>query len=159
MPELRCKDGGCKKMTLDEAKIILINRGFVEINGDQVFDGNKWRNAIAVISKWLEQEPCEDCISRQAVIKLLSYDWANRPAHKAVESIRNLPSVTPKEKTGYWIDHSDEGYVECPFCDHATTCDDNIDELHYCFYCGARMVEPQESEARNDKQRAYRDLR
>lgn len=47
-------------MTIPEAKNILINRGFVEINGDQVFDGNKWRNAITVISKWLEQEPCDD---------------------------------------------------------------------------------------------------
>ena len=47
--------------------------------------------------------------------------------------------ILPKEKTGYWIDYSDEGYVECPFCDHATNCEDNIDELHYCFYCGAKM--------------------
>ena len=46
-------------MTLDEAKIILINRGFVKVNGYQMFDGDKWRNAIAVISKWLEQQPCE----------------------------------------------------------------------------------------------------
>ena len=59
-------------MTLDEAKNILINRGFIEINGGQVFDGNKWRNAIAVISKWLEQQPCEDCISRQAVLDKLN---------------------------------------------------------------------------------------
>ena len=44
-----------------------------------------------------------------------------------------------QQKTGKWIDCSDEGYVECPFCGHATTCEDNIDELHYCFYCGARM--------------------
>lgn len=40
---------------------------------------------------------------------------------------------------GTWNDHSDEGYVECPFCDHATTCDDNIEELHYCFFCGASL--------------------
>ena len=40
---------------------------------------------------------------------------------------------------GEWNDHSDEGYVECPFCDHATNCDDNIEELHYCFFCGASL--------------------
>lgn len=40
---------------------------------------------------------------------------------------------------GTWNDHSDEGYVECPFCDHATTCDDNIEELHFCFFCGASL--------------------
>ena len=39
--------------------------------------------------------------------------------------------------TGKWIDHSDEGYVECPFCHSATNCEGNIEELHYCFSCGA----------------------
>jgi len=43
-------------MTKEEAKEIFINRGFV--NG--LFDGDKWRQSIVVISKWLEQEPCED---------------------------------------------------------------------------------------------------
>ena len=40
---------------------------------------------------------------------------------------------------GEWIDHSEDGYVECPFCEHATNCDGNIEELHYCFWCGAYM--------------------
>lgn len=38
-----------------------------------------------------------------------------------------------------WIDHSDEGYVECPFCGSATNCEDNKEELHYCWNCGAYM--------------------
>lgn len=42
-------------------------------------------------------------------------------------------------KQGEWIDHSEDGYVECPFCEHLTTCEDNIDELHYCWNCGADM--------------------
>lgn len=41
---------------------------------------------------------------------------------------------------GEWRDHSDEGYVECPFCEHATTCNDDIEELHFCFFCGASLV-------------------
>lgn len=45
-----------------------------------------------------------------------------------------------KRPHGEWIDHSDEGYVECPFCRSATNCEDNIDDLHYCFSCGASMV-------------------
>lgn len=43
------------------------------------------------------------------------------------------------KKEGEWIDHSDEGYVQCPFCGSLTTCEDNIDELHYCFNCGEKM--------------------
>ena len=38
---------------------------------------------------------------------------------------------------GEWRDYSDEGYIECPFCGSATTCEDNKDELHYCWNCGA----------------------
>ena len=40
---------------------------------------------------------------------------------------------------GEWIDFSDEGFVECPACGRATTCDGNKDELHFCWNCGARM--------------------
>lgn len=41
---------------------------------------------------------------------------------------------------GKWIDHSDdEEYVECPICGHLTNCEGNVDELHYCWNCGAKM--------------------
>lgn len=79
-------------MTFDEAKNILINRGFIEVNGYQMFDRDKWRNAIAVISKWLEQEPCDDCVSRQTVIDMMNYGILE-------DNIKELPPVTPKEKT------------------------------------------------------------
>lgn len=43
---------------------------------------------------------------------------------------------------GKWIDYSDtDGFIECPFCHKATNCEDNIDELHYCWNCGAEMKE------------------
>lgn len=42
-------------------------------------------------------------------------------------------------RKGKWIDYSDEGFVECPFCHSATNCDGNKDELHYCFSCGAEL--------------------
>ena len=47
---------------------------------------------------------------------------------------------------GEWRDFSDMGFVECPFCEHATTCDDNIEELHYCFFCGAELRKSGETE-------------
>lgn len=62
---------------------------------------------------------------------------------KIAEQLRKssliLTSAEPEQKVGKWIDHSDDGYVECPFCGSATNCDDNINELHYCFSCGAKM--------------------
>ena len=53
--------------------------------------------------------------------------------------IESLPSAQPERKKGKWIDYTDDGYVECPFCHSATNCDGNKDELHYCFSCGADM--------------------
>ena len=55
-----------------------------------------------------------------------------------VDMIGDAPTIE-LERTGRWIDHAEEGYVECPFCHSATNCDDNISELHFCFSCGARM--------------------
>ena len=69
---------------------------------------------------------------------------------KAILShLRHSRSITEKEyeklykaierPKGKWIDYSDEGYIECPFCHSATNCEGNIEELHYCFSCGAEM--------------------
>ena len=99
------------------------------------------------LAEYLEQQPCEDCISRQAVIKLLSYDWANRPAHKAVESVKKLPSVTPKEKTAEWYGEDGckgacEGYMSagviCSQCGEVLC--GYIGNYDFCPNCGARMV-------------------
>jgi hypothetical protein len=54
------------------------------------------------IIKALEQEPCGDCISRQAVTEVL-LKYANREVGKAfaeflVSQINDLPHVTPAEK-------------------------------------------------------------
>ena len=60
---------------------------------------------------------------------------------KADEMIKILieEDILPPIPQGVWIDYSDEGFVECPFCKSATTCEDNIDELHFCWNCGAKL--------------------
>ena len=79
-----------------------------------------------------------DLISRQAALDAIMGEPtdAHYPPWYA-QKIKLLPSAD--RPTGRWIDYSDEGYVECPFCHSATTCDGNKDELHFCFSCGARM--------------------
>ena len=91
-------------MTFEEAKKIFLNRGYVEVSGGTYYDANKWREAVTVISKWLERQPCDDCISRQAVLALptsktrtLSGEIVEEEVN--IELIKALPSVTPKEKT------------------------------------------------------------
>jgi hypothetical protein len=63
-------------------------------------------------------------------------------SNRDVEMVYEIDhSPTVERPHGLWRDYSDEGFVECPFCQHATTCNDDIDELHFCFFCGASMVQ------------------
>ena len=55
--------------------------------------------------------------------------------------LKELKQLRKQEKTGHWIDYSEEGFVECSECGSATNCDGNINELHFCFSCGAKMDE------------------
>lgn len=51
-------------MTFEEAKKIFINRGFVEIDdGSIIFNGDQWRQACFVISKFLEDLPAQIPVS------------------------------------------------------------------------------------------------
>ena len=84
--------------------------------------------------EYKEQQPCDTISRHSAITAILAYDGKSAQ----IKAIDDLPSVQPSRK-GHWIDYSDEGFVECPFCEHATNCEDNIDELHYCFYCGAEL--------------------
>jgi hypothetical protein len=57
--------------------------------------------------KALEQEPCEDAISRKAMLEYQQYlhgKMSNEENHKLWEFIKGLPSVTSKRKTGEWIE-------------------------------------------------------
>lgn len=84
-----------------------------------------------------------DLISRQAAIAEFSCceltPDGGIDANYAIDFLEQLPPVQPERKKGKWIDYSDEGFVECPFCHSATNCDGNKDELHYCFSCGAEL--------------------
>ena len=85
-------------MTLDEAKKVFINRGF--ING--LFDGDKWRESVRVISSWLAQEPCEDVVSRKNVRSMITggkYPNENDEQFidRLVEGLEKMPPVTPQE--------------------------------------------------------------
>ena len=58
------------------------------------------------------------------------------------QMVAQAPSVTPTRKKGHWIDHSDEGFVECSECGSCwTNCDGNTTDLHFCYSCGAKMAE------------------
>ena len=103
---------------------------------------------------------CEDAISRQATVERLckvaefmneKRNGLGSPYVMAALFIQDnkeeFPSVTPKQRTGHWIkdditERSKGAYKhKCDRCGayHRTMYD-------YCPSCGAKMIEPQESE-------------
>lgn len=92
-----------------------------------------------------------DCISRAEVLKLMKDNWHNHNGdwamQESMDDIRALPSVTPQEpKTGHWIymgqsEKNGLKICKCSECGKRT-----YGSLDYCGNCGAKMVEPQESE-------------
>lgn len=94
-----------------------------------------------------------DCISRQAVLDLTweepSYTDALNVLTEIRDKVKALPSVTPTERTGHWINDRNKNNVRCSVCgrgykDVCATA--SITSYSYCPNCGARMVEPQEGE-------------
>ena len=93
-----------------------------------------WREALDVAIKALEQQPSEDCISRQAVInKATSWDthFADSERYVSLSDIMALPSVTPTSEDikeaylkGYdygakdWFKSKTQPFRDCENCIH-----------------------------------------
>ena len=93
------------------------------------------------IMDWLEQEPCEDAISRQAAIDLIA-DF-ELSVGQVVRGIHALPSVTPKQRTGHWIcTIEDWNKWTCSECGYYTRTDIHVYlGYDYCPKCGCKMEE------------------
>ena len=102
-----------------------------------VTDEKRYSSMVDEIAnlKALKQEPCEDTVSRQAVLDEF-HDLTN-----LYERIKQLPSVQPKQKTGRWILDEDKSLMfniyKCSNCENI-----GARESKYCPNCGAKMVEP-----------------
>lgn len=78
------------------------------------------------------KQPCDDAISRQAVLNamyelcdtgetLKENPWRDNPhIDGVVEAIEELPSVTPQQRTGHWIDIM-VGDMPAQACDQCNT--------------------------------------
>ena len=107
--------------------------------------------------KALEQEPCEDAISREDVIALVQcseYELQDRVDNDAMcDDVRKLPSVTPSSRKGHWIVddevvdksrkpttyHFDTHCSECGFKYAYTTDKEDSIPTNYCPNCGVNM--------------------
>ena len=109
------------------------------------------------VLKALEQEPCEDCISR----KLLSDNICegiscNECSFNEIDDesgcllqkrLDELPSIQPKPNTGHWIKVTNgRGGHECDLChEYAPSYQSGEEHLtNYCPNCGVKMQEVEE---------------
>ena len=88
-------------------------------------------------------KPCEDCISRQAVLDAFwKLDIELRP--NAIDAILNMvndmPPVTPAPKMGKWVTHPAviNSHIFCNLCLTAAPMDK---PTKYCPGCGVLMTE------------------
>lgn len=100
--------------------------------------GVEYKNACEMAIKALDQEPCDDCISRESV-KAYKYHRTMYPNFE--DYVDMLPSVTPQPKMGYWIiiDDCELFMAKCSECGEIVD-SRMISKYPYC-HCGAKMEE------------------
>lgn len=124
----------------------MTSRELIEAILECYFTGFKEEIIDSACNRILDQEPCEDCISRKEVIQIIN-DFSYKNEHEETlinERIKNLPSIQPKAKTGHWIISPNDCFVSCSECGlHG----DKGIYKHYrwCPNCGAKM-ESEETE-------------
>ena len=149
-------------MTREEASFILANI-------DRRVCDDELNEALDMAIKALEQQPCEDTIRRadaealfrNARSKLNPSDYKTADEFNtrdlmllnAEQFMHLLPSVIPQPKTGHWEQYGNswEDKFKCSECGKEQPkilCGERIigHWSDYCPNCGAKMVEPQESE-------------
>ena len=133
-------------MTREERKkaIEVLNDMKVKIDIPKAAKTQNDRNwALDVAIKALEQEPSEDAISREALLKkqyriddsatLSTRDVVN------VEDVEDAPPVTPSRRKGHWV-HLRCDMYECSECGKIhTSFEIGKCDADYCPKCGVEM--------------------
>ena len=99
-----------------------------------------WDTVIAA----LEQEPCEDAISLEAVKNTMfmvqrTAFISDNEFHRTMDLLMRLPSVTPAERVGRWKPY-DGSWYECSECGATREAVGYFE--NYCPNCGAKMASP-----------------
>lgn len=124
---------------------------------------DKWAETIVVISAYLEKNPNEDCISRQAVkdliskyidaVETISMSTNSRGLNAHTDevlkqllgnicSVNVLPPVSPQIKKGHWIDITNKkGSVIALRCSCCKESPKHAIRSVFCPNCGAEMLE------------------
>ena len=133
--------------TLEKIKAELHATAEMHNDGDYYLR-DKWVDEI--IDKYAELQPCDDAVSRRAVLDINESHHGQMPNHinyQIWQEIKELPSVRPQEQTGHWIEgevweDTDGGWgrwQKCSVCRQS-----KHHKTYFCPDCGAKMVQPQE---------------
>lgn len=99
---------------------------------------DRQREAKDMAIEALELKSCDDCVSREAVLEILSnYGCTNREG-LLFKDIQALPPVTSTRKKGKWIEVNTNMYT-CSNCSHCFTIvpeDNQIQQFNFCPNCG-----------------------
>ena len=106
-------------------------------------EGEKTIDALQNAIKALEQEPCADMVSRDAMWEVLQRLYGTEG--ELVEELMSLPPVLPMPKIGKWIYKKEEDSYRCSLCGFPCH-KDNMGAIPtmYCAGCGAYMQEVEE---------------
>lgn len=117
------------------------------ILADKMSDSGKVavQQIIDAVKDMVENEPCEDTISRAALLEELGeepFNWNDSPEeYQEVRDyqwfkslVENAPSVASEQKVGKWNILAD--IWECSRCENMVM---GYDGLNYCPKCGAKM--------------------
>lgn len=133
----------------------------IDISKDDYIKVQDGRASVSMMRKTiengtpLEQEPCEDCISREDALMALTGEWTeltDEIIYRFVKRIKSLPLVTPAEKTGRWewVQYDGNPSIGNWHCSECRTIfiegiikreKDSIPFYKYCPQCGAKMKE------------------
>ena len=119
------------------------------------FTGFKKEIIDSACNRILEQEPSGDLISREETLTAFADYVGSGMSMNDYEAlwdiVAKMPPVKQESKTGHWI--YDNYNWRCSECNetpktlgYVGTADFMTEHFKFCNHCGAKMVEPQESE-------------
>ena len=101
-----------------------------------------FKSAYNLLANYEPLEPCEDAISKKAVLDLIE----ETGKFFLCARIEELPPIQPKAKSGKWINNGTQDSMigeeyKCSICNEEFILDHNF---NYCPNCGAKMQEVEE---------------
>ena len=103
-------------------------------------------NALNMAIKELQQYSCKDCVSRQAVLDMVTVivtdDYSGNEIMEVVDvdDIKALPPVTLAKPKGHWI-NIDKTHSKCDKCGAVFEIASANGEANYCPNCGCKISE------------------